>query len=71
MQGIIDFIVSLNIPLIDEGVARLIGHLVLASIIAVAAPGSLVILRSPPNHLPLTGVPRVPGTQVGIQRAWR
>jgi NADH-quinone oxidoreductase subunit H len=44
MQDIIDFLVSLNIPLVDEGVARLIGHLVLASIIAVAAPGSLVIL---------------------------
>jgi NADH-quinone oxidoreductase subunit H len=44
MQDIIDFLVSLNIPLVNEGVARLIGHLVLASIIAVAAPGSLVIL---------------------------
>ncbi len=44
MQGIIDFLVSLNIPLLDEGVARLIMHVVLASIIAVAAPGSLVIL---------------------------
>ena len=44
MQGIVDFIVSLNIPLVDEGVARLISHLVFASIIAVAAPGSLVIL---------------------------
>lgn len=44
MQDIIDFIVSLNIPFVDEGVARLIMHVVLASIIAVLAPASLVLL---------------------------
>ncbi len=44
MQGIIDFLVSLNIPLVTEGVARFITLLVLAGIVAVAAPGSLVIL---------------------------
>jgi len=44
MQGIIDFIVGLGIPLVDEGVARLIAYVVLASLIAVLAPGSLVIL---------------------------
>ncbi|GAB4440464.1 MAG: NADH-quinone oxidoreductase subunit NuoH [Anaerolineae bacterium] len=44
MQEIIDYIVSLNIPLIDEGVARFIMHLVLASIIAVVAPAMLIIL---------------------------
>ncbi len=44
MQEIIDLIVSLNIPLVDEGVARFIMHLVLASIIAVVAPAMLIIL---------------------------
>lgn len=44
MQEIIDYIVSLNIPLIDEGVARFIMHLVLASIVAVVAPAMLIIL---------------------------
>ena len=38
MQEIIDFIVSLNIPLVNEGVARFIMHIVLASIVAVVAP---------------------------------
>ncbi len=44
MQEIIDFIVSLNIPLLDEPAARLIMHIVLASIIAVVAPAMLIIL---------------------------
>lgn len=44
MQEIIDFLVSLNVPLLTEGVARFIALLILASIVAVAAPGSLVIL---------------------------
>ncbi|MDX1520259.1 MAG: NADH-quinone oxidoreductase subunit NuoH [Anaerolineae bacterium] len=44
MQQLVDFIVSLNIPLVDEGVARLISHLIFASIIAVVAPASLIIL---------------------------
>lgn len=44
MQEIIDYIVSLNIPLINEGVARFIMHVVLASIVAVVAPAMLIIL---------------------------
>ncbi|HXW00417.1 MAG TPA: NADH-quinone oxidoreductase subunit NuoH [Anaerolineae bacterium] len=44
MQEIIDLLVSLNIPLLDEDLARLIMHIVLASIIAVVAPAMLVIL---------------------------
>ncbi|MBI1879455.1 MAG: NADH-quinone oxidoreductase subunit NuoH [Chloroflexi bacterium] len=44
MQEIIDYIVSLNIPLVNEGVARFIMHIVLASIIAVVAPAMLIIL---------------------------
>jgi NADH-quinone oxidoreductase subunit H len=44
MQEIIDYIVSLNIPLINEGMARFIMHVVLASIVAVVAPAMLVIL---------------------------
>jgi NADH-quinone oxidoreductase subunit H len=44
MQPLIDWIVSLQIPLVTEGVARFVSHLILASIIAVVAPGMLVIL---------------------------
>ena len=44
MQVIIDFIVSLNIPYVTEGVARFIMLLVLAGIVAVAAPAALIIL---------------------------
>lgn len=44
MQALTDFLVSLNIPLINEGVARLIGHVILASIVAVVAPAMLIIL---------------------------
>ena len=44
MQDIIDFIVSLNIPFLDAGLGRLIGHVVMATIIAVLAPASLIIL---------------------------
>lgn len=44
MQEIINWIVSLNIPLVNEGVARFIMHLVLASIVAVVAPAMLIIL---------------------------
>jgi NADH-quinone oxidoreductase subunit H len=44
MQEIIDWIVSLNIPLVDEGVARFIVYLILASMIAVVAPAMLIIL---------------------------
>lgn len=44
MQPLIDLLVSLNIPFITEGVARFISHLILASIIAVVAPASLILL---------------------------
>lgn len=44
MQEIINWIVSLNIPLVNETVARFIMHIVLASIIAVVAPAMLIIL---------------------------
>jgi NADH-quinone oxidoreductase subunit H len=44
MESINEFLVSLNIPLVNEGVARLILHVVLASIIAVVAPAMLIVL---------------------------
>ena len=44
MQDIINWIVSLNIPLVGEVVARFLMHIVLASIIAVVAPAMLIIL---------------------------
>lgn len=44
MQVIIDFLVSLNIPFVTEEVATFIVLLVLAGIVAVAAPASLLIL---------------------------
>ena len=44
MQVIIDFLVSLNIPYVTEGVARFIVLLLFASVVAVAAPASLIIL---------------------------
>jgi NADH-quinone oxidoreductase subunit H len=44
MQEIIDYIVSLNIPLVNEVIARFIMHIVLASLIAVVAPAMLIIL---------------------------
>jgi NADH-quinone oxidoreductase subunit H len=44
MQVIIDFIISLNIPYVTEGVARFIVLLVLAGIVAVAAPAALIVL---------------------------
>jgi NADH-quinone oxidoreductase subunit H len=44
MESINEFLVSLNIPLLDTGVARLILHVVLASIIAVVAPAMLIVL---------------------------
>jgi NADH-quinone oxidoreductase subunit H len=44
MQELIDFIVSLGIPYVDEWVATLIIYLILASIIAVVAPAMLIIL---------------------------
>ena len=44
MQGIIDFLVSLNIPFVNEGVAKLIVYIVLASIVAVVAPAMLIVL---------------------------
>ena len=44
MQVIIDFLVSLNIPYVTEGVARFIVLLVFAGVVAVAAPAGLIIL---------------------------
>lgn len=44
MESINEFLVSLNIPLVNEGVARLILHVVLASLIAVVAPAMLIVL---------------------------
>jgi NADH-quinone oxidoreductase subunit H len=44
MQGIIDFLVSLNIPFVNEGVAKLIMYIVLATIVAVVAPAMLIVL---------------------------
>jgi NADH-quinone oxidoreductase subunit H len=44
MQPLIDWLVSLQLPLLTEPVARFISHLILASIIAVVAPASLVLL---------------------------
>jgi NADH-quinone oxidoreductase subunit H len=44
MQPLVDWIVSLQIPLVTEPVARFLSHLIFASIIAVAAPASLIIL---------------------------
>ncbi len=44
MQSINDFLVSLNIPYVNEGVARFILLVVLAAIVAVAAPSALIVL---------------------------
>lgn len=44
MQEIIDLIVSFNIPYVTEGVASFIVLLLLAGIVAVAAPASLIVL---------------------------
>ncbi|RME75085.1 MAG: NADH-quinone oxidoreductase subunit NuoH [Chloroflexi bacterium] len=44
MQGIIEYLVSLNLPLLTEGTARFLVLLVVASIVAVVAPASLIIL---------------------------
>ena len=44
MQPIIDWLVSLNIPFLTEPIAQFLVNLILASIIAVAAPASLLLL---------------------------
>lgn len=44
MDWLIDWAVSLQIPYVTEPVARFLSHLVFASIIAVAAPGMLIVL---------------------------
>ncbi len=44
MQEIIDFLVGLNVPLLDEPAATLIVYIVLAGIIAVVAPSMLIVL---------------------------
>lgn len=44
MDWLIDWAVSLQIPYLTEPEARFLSHLVFASIIAVAAPGMLIVL---------------------------
>src|SRR5688572_29674152 len=44
MQPLVDWIVSLQIPFLTEPVVRFISYIILASIIAVVAPGMLIIL---------------------------
>jgi len=44
MQPLIDWVVGLQIPYLTEPIARFISHLIFASIIAVVAPASLIIL---------------------------
>lgn len=44
MDWLIDWVVSLNIPYITEPVARFLSHLIFASIVAVVAPGMLIVL---------------------------
>jgi NADH-quinone oxidoreductase subunit H len=44
MQGVIDFLVSFNIPYVNASVARFIVLLVFAGIVSVAAPASLIVL---------------------------
>ncbi len=44
MQYLLDLILSLNIPLVDESIAKLIAYFIFASVVAVVAPGSLIVL---------------------------
>ena len=44
MQLLVEWLVSLNIPFVTEPVAQFILNLVLASLIAVVAPASLLLL---------------------------
>ncbi len=44
MQSLIDWVVSFQIPYLTEPIVRFISHIIFASIIAVVAPASLVIL---------------------------
>lgn len=44
MQPIVDWVVSFQIPLLTEPVVRFVSHIILASIIAVVAPASLILL---------------------------
>lgn len=44
MQPIVDWVVSFQIPLLTEPVVRFISYVILASIIAVVAPASLILL---------------------------
>ena len=44
MQGLIDLLVSYNIPFVTEGVARLVMYVVLAGVVGVAAPSMLIVL---------------------------
>ena len=44
MQPIVDWVVSFNIPFVTEPMVRFVSHIILASIIAVIAPGMLIVL---------------------------
>jgi len=44
MQPIVDWVVSFDIPYVTEPMVRFISHIILASIIAVIAPGMLIVL---------------------------
>ncbi len=44
IEELVNFLVNLNLELLTEPVARFISYIILAAIVAVAAPGSLIIL---------------------------
>ncbi len=44
MDWLVEWVVSLQIPYIDEGVARFLSHVIFASVVAVAAPAMLIVL---------------------------
>ena len=44
MDWLIEWVVSLQIPYVDDGVARLLSHLIFATVVAVAAPAMLIVL---------------------------
>jgi NADH-quinone oxidoreductase subunit H len=44
MQGLVEFLVSFNIPFVTEGIARLIVMVIMAAIVAVVAPANLIVL---------------------------
>ncbi|MBN1991214.1 MAG: NADH-quinone oxidoreductase subunit NuoH [Anaerolineae bacterium] len=44
MQYLTDFIISLNIPHINQSMAKLVAYFIFAAVVAVAAPASLIVL---------------------------